>query len=140
MGNLLPGRFVPRRAVWVLLGLAILYGAAGCGTTPTVAVELDAFSGRSNPTWDLSSSEASELMATMASLPPVRAAVSPPGLGYRGFLVSWPGQSFRVYKGYVIAEDREVTDVYRDTAGIEGRLARDARGRGYGAAVKDIGE
>lgn len=52
-------------------------------------VELDIFSGRPNPTWNLSEEQTRALMALIEELPPgTPQAESPQGLGYRGFKVS----------------------------------------------------
>lgn len=49
-------------------------------------VELDVFSGRPNPRWQLSEREVSELTRLTNPLAPTaRPAPTPPGLGYRGF-------------------------------------------------------
>jgi len=50
-------------------------------------VELDVFSGRPNPTWNLSEREATEFQNRLAALPPAPPAERMPGLGYRGLVV-----------------------------------------------------
>jgi hypothetical protein len=65
-------------------------------------VELDVFSGRPNPRWELDEPAADELrrllrrLTVAAATPP-----EPPGLGYRGFVVTDDGREFRVHNGYV---------------------------------------
>jgi hypothetical protein len=124
---------------WVLLGLALVFcGSVGCEKPRTVEIELDAFSGKPNPKWELSLFEASDLMSRVASLSEIQERVPQPGLGYRGFVLSSSGRSLRVYKGYVIVEQGGSTHVYRDTAGIEAQLAADARSRGHGTVVEGV--
>ena len=47
-------------------------------------VEIDLFSGRPNPAWELTKTEVSELMARLATLPTGSPVVIPEVLGYRG--------------------------------------------------------
>ena len=65
-------------------------------------VELDVFSGRPNPRWELDEPAADELRWLMRRL--TATAVTPPeppGLGYRGFVFTDDGREFRAYDGYV---------------------------------------
>jgi hypothetical protein len=65
-------------------------------------VELDVFSGRPNPRWELDEQRTQELRQLVRRLTPAReAAPEPPGLGYRGFVYSDAGGQVRVYRGYV---------------------------------------
>jgi hypothetical protein len=50
-------------------------------------VELDVFSGRSNPTWVLSDEQVATLATQLASLPSRAASSLANNLGYRGFVV-----------------------------------------------------
>ena len=52
-------------------------------------VELDIFSGRPNPRWELSDAEAASVRELIDALAPAPAAAPPvpPGLGYRGFRI-----------------------------------------------------
>lgn len=74
-------------------------------------VELDAFSGRPNPSWQLDEARAGELVELHRRLtatterPP-----EPPGLGYRGFLYSLDGTAWRAWAGFVTAGDRALAD------------------------------
>ena len=52
-----------------------------------VEVELDLFSGMSNPTWFLTHAEADSFMKMLAALPPTPAAELSGNLGYRGLIV-----------------------------------------------------
>jgi hypothetical protein len=68
-----------------------------------MVVELDLFSGRSNPRWELDARSRDHLAQLQRRLSPTRAAADPPGLGYRGFV--WHdgagGAVSRVYGGYL---------------------------------------
>lgn len=58
-----------------------------CGE-PRIPVEIDLFSGRSNPVWGLTPAEGAELMARLQSLPVGSPAAIPDDqLGYRGLHV-----------------------------------------------------
>lgn len=74
-------------------------------------VELDIFSGRSNPRWDLDEARTTELRELQAGLRQSReAALEPPSLGYRGFLYSDGTKTARVYRGYVTTESKVYAD------------------------------
>jgi hypothetical protein len=65
-------------------------------------VELDVFSGRPNPRWELDEERSEELRRLEARLAPARqAAPEPPGLGYRGFVYAGADGQVRAYRGYV---------------------------------------
>jgi hypothetical protein len=98
-------------------------------------VELDAFSGRPNPTWDLAPDEAAEFSRLISGLPPSLRSVDEGNLGYRGFVVRALGDSpreIRVHNGVVrIAEGGHVREG-EDTHRVESWLEEQARRRGYG--------
>jgi hypothetical protein len=85
-------------------------------------VELDIFSGRPNPTWELDEQAARTLRELHQELwgvderPP-----EPPGLGYRGFVYTLNGRSWRAFNGWVFAPDRTTLD---DGRTIERLLVR----------------
>lgn len=65
-------------------------------------VELDVFSGRPNPRWELDEDTRQELHRLQSRLTPTRQApAEPPGLGYRGFLYSDATGRVHAYRGYV---------------------------------------
>jgi hypothetical protein len=67
-------------------------------------VELDLFSGRPNPTWELDDRRAQELQNLIEGLPPTDLPPpEPPGLGYRGFRVVLGDRSYRVWGTHVAA-------------------------------------
>jgi len=81
-----------------------------------MVVELDALSGRPNPRWQLTESEAAELAQLIAGLEPAQGTRSPapPGLGYRGFrLKGSGGESHWVYRDLVQSPDLVLVDPYR---------------------------
>jgi hypothetical protein len=62
-------------------------------------IELDVFSGRPNPSWELTRDQAAELARLHAALAPANAAsVIPDALGYRGFKL----QGFRSFEELVV--------------------------------------
>ena len=65
-------------------------------------VELDVFSGRPNPRWELDEPSLRQLRQLEGRLTTSReAAPEPPGLGYRGFVYSDASRRVRAYRGYV---------------------------------------
>jgi hypothetical protein len=79
---------------------------AGAREAGGVRVELDLFSGRPNPTWELSQQQGKELWERLARLPRVADATFPDHLGYRGIVAELPGpdggnESIRIYGGAV---------------------------------------
>ncbi|MDX6448354.1 MAG: hypothetical protein QOG29_1140 [Gaiellaceae bacterium] len=79
-----------------------------------MVVELDVFSGRPNPRWELDEPTANPLRRLLSQLtvagvtPP-----EPPGLGYRGFVVADDGRELRAYNGYVTGSDVVLADPAR---------------------------
>jgi hypothetical protein len=78
-----------------LVLLLAVFGGGFVGASTPVAVELDVFSGRPNPTWQLTGAEAAELRSRLADptrTPLASATVPPPSgrLGYRGFVLGDP--------------------------------------------------
>lgn len=88
----------------------------------TVHVELDLFSGRENPCWDLGQVDAAHLRARKELLQPGRTGVPPvpDGLGYRGLQVTanFDGieQRLKIGAGVVVLEaaDGEGQRYFRD--------------------------
>lgn len=68
-------------------------------------VELDAFSGRPNPRWELAGPEVSELTKQLRELKPSQGRANTfEGLGYRGFVIRTDSEEIRVYRGVVVIE------------------------------------
>jgi hypothetical protein len=66
-------------------------------------VELDAFSGRPNPRWELDDAGSERLRALIARLSAASGApAEPAGLGYRGFICIDASERLRAFKGHVI--------------------------------------
>lgn len=85
--------------------------AAGAGA---VRVELDIFSGRPNPTWELSQEQGRELRERIARLPRVQDGAFPEPLGYRGITAALPGadggeERIRLFGGAVRVETSGAT-------------------------------
>lgn len=67
-------------------------------------VELDVFSGRPNPHWNLTPQEANEFVSLLQALPQTQVQGSiKEGLGYRGLIVTDPGQTIAGYDQIVIS-------------------------------------
>ncbi len=65
-------------------------------------VELDVFSGRPNPRWELDEPRSEELRQLQERLTSTnRVPPEPPGLGYRGFVYTDAAGRVRAYRGYV---------------------------------------
>lgn len=112
-----------------LIPLLVL-AMAGCSSTTSIeletsntSVELDAYSGLPNPTWQLTVVEAQELERKLEDLPPGEGAI-PDHLGYRGFQIR--PQEVRLYGGIVVWNSK----VYRDVHGAEAWLLAYAQRRG----------
>jgi len=83
-------------------------------------VELDIFSGRPNPRWNLNPAQQAAFQAALDALPiSGTAAPENDGLGYRGFLVTDPanpGRRIRAYAGCVTLSDGSRIEVRKDEA------------------------
>jgi hypothetical protein len=80
-----------------------------------VQVELDAFSGRPNPRWELSSEQAAEYSARFRALRPAPSpASSSDALGYRGFIVRTNGDEVRFYRGIASVQRSGQQEVFAD--------------------------
>jgi hypothetical protein len=74
-------------------------------------VELDIFSGQPNPRWRLNDQDTDELRQLLTRLAlATESAPEPPGLGYRGFLLTDDTGQSRAYKGHVTTPDGVYTD------------------------------
>jgi hypothetical protein len=126
-----------------LLELFLALGAVACVPTTvpasrevTMRVELDAFSGRPNPVWDLTAAQAQELFTRLESLPKGGGGTVRDGLGYRGIIVTAnAGQiagfdrivvSYGVVLGERAGGDQSFRDANRD---LERWLFHTGRGR-----------
>ncbi|MBV9883167.1 MAG: hypothetical protein JO276_09175 [Sphingomonadaceae bacterium] len=74
-------------------------------------VELDIFSGRPNPRWELDERDRAELQRLQAALAPARGAPpEPPGLGYKGFSYGDASGHCRAFQGHVECPDGPLAD------------------------------
>lgn len=111
------GRTKIGRPRLALLALIVLIAIEGCGGRPDVEatrasspaptaagsvsptthiiISLGIYSGRPDPSWDLTDTQASEVVAAIAALPMATGTPPQGGLGYHGFTVvlrrPWPG-------------------------------------------------
>lgn len=74
-------------------------------------VELDVFSGRPNPRWQLDEHIEQQLRELHRRLAPSASPhAEPPGLGYRGFCYTLDGVTWRARNGFVVGPDRVLHD------------------------------
>jgi hypothetical protein len=105
-----------------------------------VEVMLDIFSGRPNPRWTLSDQQVNDLQARLRALPE-STPVMPPGLGYRGFIVTNPANDPRLpgrigaFASVITSTNAQATSYYRDANNIEEWLIGQARERGFGDVI-----
>ena len=101
-------------------------------------VELDAFSGRPNPRWELTTAQAAEFWDRIRRLRPTiqDGQVRGEGLGYRGFVVRPTGEPVggfdhvTLYRGTVLVQVRDRTERFSDpNRGLERWLLDSARGQ-----------
>lgn len=105
-----------------------------------IEVELDIFSGRVNPRWPLGHDEL-RLLRAVPDQPSVTGETpSPPGLGYRGLVITNLGtddsipRRLRVYAGTVIVDERG--NAVRQPDELEEVLLSRARDLGYGELIE----
>jgi hypothetical protein len=100
-------------------------------------VTLDVFSGRPNPSWELSAQEASELARRITGLTPINQSPGEGGLGYRGLIISNPGKvagfppQMSIFNGIISISRNRHTTHYHDTNNVERWLIEQARKHGY---------
>jgi hypothetical protein len=119
-----------------LIWFEVMPASARISKEAIVQVALDIYSGRVNPTWELSSNESVEFLKLFRELPEAPAGPVWDGLGYRGLLVSKIGgtvadfDSLRIFKGIVIGkcQDREKLFLDRDRS-LERWLFHTSQGR-----------
>ena len=73
-------------------------------------VELDLFSGRPNPSWELDEAGVRELERLCLRLSPGGALPEPPALGYRGFFWRGAGGAHRAYRGLIVTPPTALVD------------------------------
>ena len=65
--------------------------------------ELDLFSGRPNPTWNLTADESAELVKRLKTLPETKEGKIHDGLGYRGIVVTAAGDEVSDFATAVVS-------------------------------------
>jgi hypothetical protein len=106
------------------------------GEAILLEIELDAFSGRPNPCWELNGTQEAEFLARLRGLRPTQGShFEGEGLGYRGFIVRAKGEpvdgfdEVRLCRGTVLARHGDRTETFSDPKRIlEGWLLDSARG------------
>jgi hypothetical protein len=114
--------------------------SSSAATTASVSnsmrAQMDVFSGRPNPSWDLSSSEVDQIRSTFGRLPERQAAIRSDSLGYRGVILQ--GDTVRdmgftrisIGGGVVVAEGSQGTRYFSDSdRSLERLVFTTARGR-----------
>jgi hypothetical protein len=106
-------------------------------------VELDIFSGRPNPHWTISADQIAPLLPEVDA-PQLATSGEPPGLGYRGFLLTDVSTEtgtptvYRVFAGTVSIGTGNEQNTVVDAKGLEQWLLEDARQRGYRDLLMDV--
>lgn len=145
-------QIVPKQVMKVFIAVVFL-ALLGCvipisGVENKMQVELDAFSGRPNPYWTLTSSEARDFAIRFRSLPQYQGEGSvKEGLGYRGLIVTEPGQKIESYNAIVVSngvvearwdsQSRQFTDQNRE---LERWLFQTGRGRLDDELYRQVGQ
>ena len=118
---------------------ALLLACSSASRAPLsgdVTVELDAFSGRPNPSWTLAPAEAKEFARRLRDLPAAEGSrAAPERLGYRGFWIhaGQPATRILVHDGLVVTIAPGGASTLRsDARGAEAWLVAQATRRGYG--------
>jgi hypothetical protein len=127
-----------------LLSYCCLPACAATQNLPgnSMHVEIDVYSGRPNPTFQLSDPLGKEFARMLEKLPRATREAPEPGLGYRGFVVT-PNtaadpalpRKVRVFDGLIIIEKGSGIETYIDANGAESWLKEQAVRAGYGSLV-----
>lgn len=78
-------------------------------------VELDIFSGRPNPAWDLTAEESSECLKRLRDLPQIDSGDVQQGLGYRGIIVTSGDSQGVGFDRLVVSQGRVLVKQADDT-------------------------
>ncbi len=111
-------------------------------------VELDVYSGRPNPRWELTDQQAAELLKRLEAAQPVPGdSTSFDGLGYRGFVVKAEGggmggfEEIRVFQGKVVGIRKSGTVVFQDPQhSVEAWLLESGRSHIEQATMEYVGK
>jgi hypothetical protein len=123
--------------LFLILAVCISCSSNKANKGMKISVQMDVFSGRPNPSWELSPSESGELLKQLSLLTEVdkNNAAFHDNLGYRGFIISFqeddatkpPPDIYRVYKGFVLMNGK----VYSDNSSVEKKLIKQAITKGF---------
>jgi hypothetical protein len=102
-----------------------------------VEVQLDVFSGRPNPCWTLASGRVRELERYVEAREPTQGR-EPPGLGYRGILVTGPSVELRAFDSALAITRNGRTATFRDTGGLERYLLDQASELGFSDLISSM--
>jgi hypothetical protein len=102
-----------------------------------MTLELDVFSGRPNPRWNLTAEETTHLHKLLRDLPQVP-ETRESGLGYRAFVLTEGQKRITVSKGLVQTDEQGRQFAYRDTTGVEAFLRQLATDRGHGDLMQAL--
>jgi hypothetical protein len=98
-------------------------------TPPLLRIELDAFSGRSNPSWVLDARQSALVVAKLR--PGAPCAAKQTDLGFRGFLIhNLAATPVRVWQGTIRTSDHSPM-ANLDSGQLEAHLIEMAIARGY---------
>ena len=126
-----------------VLTVVAMGGCAGTSPAPTatpsvdlptsITVSLGIYSGRVDPSWELTETEIAQVATAIAALPLASAPAPEGGLGYRGFslLSHWPGradETLVAYRGSVALLGAGVRRVLVDEGRTIERLLLDMGG------------
>jgi hypothetical protein len=125
------------------LCFSMLLACAACsGSTSTIElsnpeIELDAFSGRPNPRWRLTSTEQRTLQDKLSDLPATMRTRVPAGqLGYRGFYIHDQKVRIQIAADLIVVSRADSAHrIFEDRHGAEQFLLTLAKQRGYGAVI-----
>jgi hypothetical protein len=102
----------------------------------TMRVELDVYSGRPNPAWDITSEEGEQLLATFRELPARATGTLPGSLGYRGVILQGGGvraagyERITIRNRVVLAEGPLGNKLFSDSdRAFEGQAAATGQGK-----------
>ncbi len=112
----------------------------------TITVELDIYSGRPNPSWEMDAKQTAHLLKQLAKLSTLPKAVldMQDGLGYRGFNIKIVDENVKdeapiivkVFHGIIRIDD----NVFEDTVFIEKNLLNQAKQNGFKNILESLGE
>lgn len=86
-----------------MVGWLVLGEIAVAGETRTMRAELDVYSGRPNPAWDLTDAQSQEFLQRLLGLPRAEVCTIPDGLGYRGIILTGAGRPIAGFDRLVIS-------------------------------------